>query len=52
MAATFKAKAPPSTLYFLILHFLPPQTGKPMTANASLMACGLCMVLGSGGAMV
>ncbi len=52
MAANFKAKAPLSPLWFLIPLFTPPQMGKPTTANASPMAHGLCMALGSGGAMV
>ncbi len=48
MAATLKPRHPPS-LYFLIPLFMPPQTSKSMTANASPTACGLCMALGSGG---
>jgi hypothetical protein len=52
MVATFEAKAPPSSLYFLIPLCLPPKTNKSTRTNASLMAHGLCMALGSGGTMV
>ncbi len=44
-AATFKAKVPPSPLYFSIPLFLLPQMIKPTTVNTSTMARGLCMSL-------
>jgi hypothetical protein len=46
-----RAEAPPP-LYFLMPLILPPQINEPTTLSASLMACNLRMVLGSGGAKI
>ena len=52
MAATLRPWHPPSSLYFSTPHISTPQASKPTTANASPMAHGLRMALGSGGAMI
>ena len=52
MAAALRPCHPPSSLYFLTALILTPQASEPMTVNASLMAHGLRMALGRGGAMI
>jgi hypothetical protein len=44
--------SPPPSLHYLMPLILSPQMSEPMPASASLMACNLCMVVGSGNAMI